>query len=106
MARNFRRSMASAFELLEPRRLFSAGFIDRTFGDNGTVVLAPAQAGTVQELWQVVQTPHGSLLALVRDNSTHTLWKLTSNGQIDMTFGGGDGNVDVPTADLSSDVVV
>jgi Ca2+-binding RTX toxin-like protein len=84
-------TMGISCHALEPRRLFTAGMHDPTFAGDGTAEFS----GDLIEL--LATTPDHHILAVVRTgDNTATLWRLTRQGLVDTTFGGGDGNVELP----------
>jgi uncharacterized delta-60 repeat protein len=82
-----------ASEKLEPRRLLSAGDLDLAFGTGGVTAIEPAglRAGSVAVL------PDDRIVVLATDpadvNSPLVVRRYTSGGEVDTTFGGGDGQV-------------
>ena len=86
--------LSFAPERLEPRRLLSAGDLDLAFGTGGVTALDPAgpRASSLAIL------PDDRILVLATDpadaNLPYVLRRYTSAGQLDTTFGGGDGQVE------------
>ena len=81
-------------ERLERRRLLSAGDLDLTFGTGGAVAFDP----TGPRVSSVSVLPDDRLLVVANStadaNLPYVLRRYTSAGQLDTTFGGGDGQVE------------
>ena len=76
-------------------RMLPGGRPDRTFGGDGRVTVD--LAGTYDEANAVAALPHGKILVAgtrtTPTTDTFLALRLTSNGRLDHTFGGGDGFV-------------
>ena len=99
-AKRTRRSLSLVVsEVLEQRRLLSAT-LDNSFGGDGKVE-APEGFFTDTAI-----TTGGKLVALYDDDGSRVT-RYNSNGEIDMSFGGGDGVAEVPffgrTVEVQSD---
>jgi uncharacterized delta-60 repeat protein len=87
---------APRFELLEDRRLFAAGDLDPTFGNKGKII-AEAVGFPVADI--AVQRD-GKIVAVGELNKNFAVARLTFDGKLDRTFGGGDG---IAQADFGGD---
>src|SRR4029079_7673953 len=85
-------------ERLEPRRLFSAGALDTSFGNGGLAPLPPFRDAS----HQIVLMSDGRVVALMGNPFSSfspggsTVARYTRGGQLDLAFGGGDGMIEVP----------
>ncbi len=82
-------------ESLEPRRLFSAGELDTTFGDNGISDLDPSGQDGLRALGAL---PGGGVFVVGTDNLGKVIFLKTiaDGSRLDSAFGGGDGKVTTP----------
>src|SRR5579884_364479 len=81
-----RRAVAGACEMLEERRLLSAGSPDSAFGSSGQAVL---QTGSGDAANAIIVEPDGKILVAGSTAGMFSVTRLNSDGSVDTTFGGG-----------------
>jgi hypothetical protein len=82
--------MDSPLGALESRRLLAAGMLDLTFAGDGTADFSGESVALL-----ATTSDHHILAVESTGDTSARLWRLTRKGIVDITFGGGDGNVDL-----------
>ncbi|QOV89073.1 NHL repeat-containing protein [Humisphaera borealis] len=93
-----RKSRPCLLETLETRCLMSAGSLDTTFGVAGSGKVLAQSVGF--EIADVAVLPNGKVIAIGTLNKDFAVARLSTDGKLDRTFGGGDG---VATADFGGE---
>jgi uncharacterized delta-60 repeat protein len=98
-----------SLQLLESRRLLSAGDLDPTFSGDG-YALVPALTASGEDadhLRACAEQPDGKLIVLAAGNTTIHLRRLNIDGSLDFTFGdGGDVATGLRTSSYASNVAI
>lgn len=97
-------SRRCTLDVLEPRLLFTAGDLDRSFGGDGTVTVD--FGGSHDAVTAVEATPDGKVLAAGPAGDGFALARFSGDGRLDATFGGGGKAVVSATGFVPSDIAL